>query len=113
MSKFKEVINLIKRKLLPVKSYIAFIGFVLALIIIFALIVNINIVANTNDNIYSIYETIKLPSDFDCILILGAGVRKDGSPTPMLNDRLITGYQAFTDGKSSVIFISGDSENPS
>ncbi len=100
-----------KRK--PIVSCIAFIGFVLALVILFVFIVNLNIVANTNDNIYSVNEIIKLSDNFDCILILGAGVRKDGSPTPMLNDRLSAGYEAFIAGKSSAILLSGDSEHAS
>lgn len=91
------------------KSFI-FVSFIVVLIFLFALIVNLNIVANTNDNIYSIDELIKISDDYDCILILGAGVRNDGSPTPMLNDRLITGYKAFADGKANIILLSGDSE---
>lgn len=102
--------NWIINKRKPIKSCFAFIGFVLALVILFVFIVNLNIVVNTNDNIYSINEIFKLSDDFDCILILGAGVRKDGSPTPMLNDRLSAGYQAFSEGKSPIIFLSGDSE---
>ena len=88
----------------------AFIAYSISLVLIFALIINLNIVAKTNDNIYSLYELEKISSDFDCILILGAGVRKDGSPTPMLNDRLTTGYEAYISEKSDIIFLSGDSE---
>ncbi len=92
-------------------SSIVFICYIVMLVFLFVLIVNLNIVANTNDNIYSLNELIKVSDDYDCILILGAGVRADGSPTPMLNDRLTTGYESFVNGKSKVIFLSGDSEN--
>lgn len=106
-----KVKNIFNKYNKPIKETIICIGYILALVSLFVFVVNINIVANTNDNIYSTDENIKLSSDFDCILILGAGVRGDGSPTPMLNDRLLTGYEAYDSKKSSVIFPSGDSEH--
>lgn len=106
--KAKNIFNICKE---PMLKSTLFIGFVLALVFLFVLIVNLNIVANTNDNIYSVDELIKISDNFDCILILGAGIRADGSPTPILNDRLITGYRAFEDGKSSTVFLTGDSEH--
>ena len=95
----------------PIKNSFIFIGFVVALVFLFALIINLNIVANTNDNIYSVDELIKLDKDFDCILILGAGIRADGSPTPMLRDRLLAGLEAYQHLNTVPIFLSGDSEN--
>lgn len=86
-------------------------GFVVALVFLFVFSVNINIVAKTNDNIYSVDELIKIDGDFDCILILGAGVKSDGSPTAMLRDRLIVGFEGYVNHKSIPILISGDSEN--
>ena len=70
-------------------------GFLVALVFLFVLIINVNIVAKTNDNIYSVEELIKLDDDFDCIIILGAGVKANGSPTDMLRDRLIAGFEAY------------------
>ena len=90
---------------------IAFVSYIFALVFLFTLIINLSIVAKTNDNIYNIDEIIKVNDDFDCILILGAGVKKDGSPTDMLYDRLMVGYTAFEDKKSDLIFLSGDSEH--
>jgi vancomycin permeability regulator SanA len=97
-----------KRRIL---SAIIFIAYIVVLIAIFTIILNINIIAKTNDNIYTVDELIKVSDDFDCILILGAGIRRDGSPTPMLNDRLTAGSEAFFQGKSELIFLSGDSES--
>lgn len=95
----------------PIINTLLYIGYLFALVFLFVVIVNINMVAVTNDNIYSTEEMIKLSDDFDCILILGAGVRADGSPTPMLSDRLTTGYEAFMAKKSDIIIVSGDSED--
>ena len=44
----------------------------------------------------------------DCILILGAGVRDDGSPSHMLEDRLLTGINLFENGITQPLLMSGD-----
>lgn len=102
------------RNLLNKKNLIQaliFVAFLIALVFLFVLIVNLSIVANTNDNIYATDEIIKLANNYDCILILGAGVKADGSPTAMLRDRLIAGYEAYTHLVTVPILLSGDSEN--
>lgn len=50
-----------------------------------------------------------LPEDFsaDCILILGAGVT-DGTPSPMLTERLNTGLALYEAGAAPKIVVSGD-----
>ena len=87
-----------------------FIGYIVALVFTFILITNLNIVSKTNDNIVSIEEINKLSNDFDCIIILGAGVKSNGTPTDMLRDRLLTGHEAYKH-LDSPILVSGDSEN--
>ena len=61
--------------------------------------------------ILSAKNDIRLPSDApsaDCILILGAGVRPDGSPSRMLQERLDMGYRLYAEGKADKILCSGD-----
>ncbi len=48
--------------------------------------------------------------DIDCIIILGAGVRPDGTPSDMLSDRLAVGIGLFERGVSDIILMSGDHE---
>ncbi len=45
---------------------------------------------------------------YDCIIILGAGVRKDGSPSSMLKDRLDKGIELYKEGIAPKIIMSGD-----
>lgn len=47
-------------------------------------------------------------SGADCILILGAGVRDDGSPSHMLEDRLLTGIDLYQSGQCKTLLMSGD-----
>ena len=45
---------------------------------------------------------------YDCILVLGAGLRSDGSPSDMLADRLDVAIRLYKSGVSDVILLSGD-----
>ena len=45
---------------------------------------------------------------YDCIIVLGAGVRKDGSPSSMLKDRLDKGIELYKEGIAPKIIMSGD-----
>lgn len=44
----------------------------------------------------------------DCIIVLGAGVKPDGTPSDMLKDRLDTAVEAYKRGLSQKILMSGD-----
>lgn len=46
--------------------------------------------------------------DADCILVLGAGVYSDGSPSPMLQDRLEGGIELYRSGAAPKLLMSGD-----
>ncbi len=46
--------------------------------------------------------------DADCILVLGAGVRPDGTPSPMLKDRLDTGVALYKGGAAPKLLLTGD-----
>jgi len=46
--------------------------------------------------------------EIDCILVLGCGVRKDGSPTDMLTDRLKQGVALYGAGAAPKLLMSGD-----
>ena len=47
---------------------------------------------------------------FDCMLILGAGLRDDGSPSPMLHDRVVTGMEVWATAPDAcgALLMSGD-----
>ena len=47
-------------------------------------------------------------SDVDCILVLGCGVRDDGTPSHMLEDRLKRGVSLYKDGAAPKLLMSGD-----
>ena len=47
-------------------------------------------------------------TDVDCILVLGCGVRNDGSPSDMLHDRLRMGVELYELGAAPKLLMTGD-----
>ena len=78
---------------------------IIALMGIYAISVNIYIKHSQKDAILSAEKVAK---QYDAIIILGCGVKPDGSPTDMLLDRLITGVKLYHQGVAPVIIMSGD-----
>lgn len=53
-----------------------------------------------------------VPSEtYDVILILGCGVKENGEPSDMLQDRLLTGIALYQAGAAPRILLSGDNEH--
>ena len=51
------------------------------------------------------------PEAVDCILVLGCGVYADGTPTPMLSDRLTRGVELYQAGWADKLLMSGDNRS--
>ena len=62
--------------------------------------------SETAARILSTEEAAK--QDADCILVLGCGVRPDGTPSLMLTDRLETGIALYRAGAAEKLLMSGD-----
>ena len=81
---------------------------ILFLPIMFYGLINLYTVLSTRSEIVSLNEADFGEETFDAILVLGAGVRSDGTPSNMLEDRLLTALQLYQDGACSRILVSGD-----
>ena len=79
----------------------------ISLIVITILIISItiSIVNSYKKYIYSIED---MPSGNDAIIVLGAGVRNDGTPSDILADRLETSLEVFKEGLGNTFILSGD-----
>lgn len=60
-------------------------------------LVNLYIIRKEEKYIVSAEEAEAF-QDVDCIMVLGCGVRPDGSPSGMLNDRLVQGISLYKGG---------------
>ena len=78
-------------------------------IIIFFLVTNLIMITSTKRNIKEEKELSNI-KNIDCILVLGAGIRYN-KPTPMLEDRLLTGINLYNNQISKKILASGDHMN--
>lgn len=76
-----------------------------AVLIAAVLLIDCYVVKKTESCIFDA-ENLKT-DNAGCILILGAGV-KNGKPTPMLRDRLLTGIALYEKGAAEKIIMSGD-----
>ena len=89
------------------------IGILLVLIsvcIIVVTLINSFICLSTSFRIVSLEEVASL-TDFDTILVLGCGVKPDGTPSDMLRDRLDACYDLYEQGHFSLVLMSGDHQN--
>lgn len=83
----------------------------LAVAVLLVLGINQAVVATTAGDIVSAEEAIGRPSD--CILVLGASVMPDGTPSPILADRLDVGAQLYFAGVAPKVIVSGDNREAS
>jgi len=81
-------------------------GIFLLLAVAAAAGINCAVILKTRDRIADANQ-VKL-RDADCILVLGAGVRADGSPSHMLQDRLIVGVSLYRENAAPKLLMSGD-----
>lgn len=74
------------------------------------LTVSTSMVSLTQDQVLtpeSLTDTLAA-GDYDCILVLGAGVKDDGSPSDMLYDRVKTACDLYAAGGGTPLLMSGD-----
>lgn len=98
-----KITTSIKKKLIFGLTSIVLVG-ILAIISVIA--INFHVKSSVQDKILSI-DAVNL-LEADCILVLGAGVWSDGRPSPMLEDRLLTGVELYKNGASERLLMSGD-----
>lgn len=77
----------------------------LASILLFA--TNAHVKGVSKPYLISVQDAAKL-LDVDCILVLGCGVRDDGTPSNMLQDRLSRGIELYRCEASPKLLMSGD-----
>ena len=84
------------------KKIIKYLFITLLTIIVLILLINYYVIFSTNKQIRNNISNV------DCIIILGAGLRQNNMPSLMLEDRLIKGIEAYNNGISKKIIMSGD-----
>ena len=91
------------RTVLKILSIAVVIGLILVLI---GACINLYMVHTGGKQIYTVEQM--RGSKADCILVLGAGLKPDGSPSDMLRDRLAFACDLWEEGVSDTVLVSGD-----
>ena len=89
------------------------------IIVVLVIGLNVYVIKSTEEDIAAVYDK---PEDAasqeeidslrsinpDCIMVLGASVNSDGTPSPMLRDRLDTAIDLYHKGVAPKLLLSGD-----
>ena len=89
------------------------------IIVVLVIGLNVYVIKSTEEDITAVYdkpedaasqEEIDSLSSInpDCIMVLGASVNSDGTPSPMLRDRLDTAIDLYHKGVAPKLLLSGD-----
>lgn len=92
-----------KKMFIRVLFWLIFAAVILTLTIVG---INLYIVIKEKSRIVSLEEAAKFQAD--CIVVLGAGIRDDGGPTWMLEDRIKIGDKLYQNHAADKIIMSGD-----
>ena len=92
-----------KKMFIRVLFWLIFAAVILTLTIVG---INLYIVIKEKSRIISLEEADEFQAD--CIVVLGAGIRDDGSPTWMLEDRIKIGDKLYQNHAADKIIMSGD-----
>lgn len=74
--------------------------------------VNHAVVSSTQHRVLSEEQAAAL-TDVDYVVVLGAGVKADGTPSDMLHDRVLTATRLIAAGGDGVLLMSGDNQHES
>ena len=92
------------------RKKLIFFSVIFACVLVFAILfvasINAFVILSVDEDIFS-PEDFAATDSYDCILVLGAGVR-DGRPTDMLRDRLDTAVELYFSGVAKKLLVSGD-----
>ena len=101
----KNALCIFRKKWITVTVGFALTIVAMALISVF--VISLSIKAVTSDNVIDIDEAKELDG-VDYVIILGAGLRPDGSPSDMLTDRLLTGIALVGEPFEGKLLLTGD-----
>lgn len=87
---------------------ISFKVLIIAVLIVAASVIGLNIYVKACSSGKIVSKKELEEKDFDCIVVLGAGVKADGSPSLMLKERLDLGIELYKNGVSKKLLLSGD-----
>ncbi|NLL92355.1 MAG: DUF218 domain-containing protein [Ruminococcaceae bacterium] len=99
-----------KKFLKIIRKIIVSIFYLIIISVLFLTAINAFMIFKTKGNISSPEEIQS--GGYDCILVLGAGLWGENTPSPMLKDRLNTAIELYNRGVAEKLIMSGDHGQP-
>ncbi|HWQ79817.1 MAG TPA: ElyC/SanA/YdcF family protein [Anaerovoracaceae bacterium] len=90
------------------KKKTIWVAILILLILVPAVTLTVNAYMKASTEKYLISDDDAPGLGADCILVLGAGLKPDGTPNLMLRDRLDKGIELYKAGAASKLLLSGD-----
>lgn len=87
---------------------VLFIAVVILVTVLSIFVVNLIVKASVRENIADNPDALTFDGHVDCVVILGAGLKSNGEPSDMLEDRIKTGVEVFNIIDADFILMSGD-----
>lgn len=87
---------------------VLFISVVILVTALSIFVVNLIVKASVRENIADDPDALTFDGHVDCVVILGAGLKSNGEPSDMLEDRIKTGVEVFNQIDADFILMSGD-----
>ena len=87
---------------------VLFIAVVILVTVLSIFVVNLIVKGSVRENISDSPDALALDGNVDCVVILGAGLKSNGEPSDMLEDRIKTGVEVFNQIDADFILMSGD-----
>ena len=85
-------------------------GSIMLMLPVCMLVISIAVRASQSDSVYSL-DSVPEHTYAECIVVLGAKVKEDGTLSDMLRDRVKTGVELYHRGIAPKLLMSGDAEN--
>lgn len=89
-------------------KYKMLIALILLALVVVGSVLAINFYVISSAELWIVDQDQTADLDADCILVLGAGLKPDGTPNHMLQDRLDEAILLYNTGAASKILLSGD-----
>ncbi len=99
--------RILRKYILPMLCFLLMVGGLMGVLVA---TVSLGMQATGRDNVISVDDIAAKTEErpFDCILVLGAGLRPDGSPSDMLHDRVAVGVELYHALDGVPLLMSGD-----
>ena len=79
---------------------------------LFVLVCNLIVIFTAAPHREAPEDIIASRETYDCILVLGAGIKADGSLSNLLRDRMTMGVRLMEEGGAPVLLLTGDGKDP-